>query len=188
VKGKNSTLLLFCVFLCSCVHETTTFYQDDKVKVLQKSTIHILNVHASHDEMWLEAFGKTYKDVRGLPPFYLEIPSKDSILFVTGRTYDDGQATVHILNYKTRKEIHFPAYDSDIGKNIGGTPSSGGSEKIASVDGDKIEISAQFMSSHMRYYLDLAKPEFEREEGNSIMEQGTNTWSWVYPNGKRPRN
>jgi hypothetical protein len=191
MKSKNSIFTAVCAFLCSCVHETTTFYQDDKVKVLQKSTTHILNVHASHDEMWLEAFGKTYKDVRGLPPFYLEISGKNSILFVTGRTYDDGQATVHILNYKTHKEIHFPAYDSDIGRNIGGTPSSGGSEKIESVNGDKIEVSAQLdfdhTRSHIRYYLDLAKPEFEREEGTSTTEQGTNTWSWVYPNGKRPR-
>ena len=113
------------------------------------------------------------------------------MLFVRSQTYNDGQSTAYNLNYRTLKEIHFPAYDSEIGRNIGGTPSSGGSEKIETVNGDKIEVSAQIIlgsvRSHIRYYLDLAKPEFEREEGNSTVEQGTNTWSWVYPNGRRPR-
>ncbi len=185
MKTNLLFLTLLCAILCSCAHETTVSYEDTKVKVLEKNTVNFLNVHASHDEMWLEAFGKTYKDVRGLDPYYLEIPGKDSILFVTGRTYDDGQATVHILNLKTQKEIHLPAFDSSIGRNIGGTQSSGGWEKIESVKGDKIVISAQFMNRHYLYYLDLAKPEFEKEEG---VEPGYTEPNYIYPNGKKPIN
>jgi hypothetical protein len=178
-----------CAFLCSCAHYTNVAYEDDKVKVLHKDTVNYLNVHASHDEMWLVAFGITYKDVRGLAPFYLEIPDKDSILFVTGRTYDDGQATVHVLNYKTKKEINFPAFDSHIGREIGGTPNSGGSEKIETVKGNKVVISANFLNRQYRYYLDLQKPEFEKEEGvepDPIHPGVTNAFVWV--NGKLPRN
>jgi len=174
---------LSCGVLCSCSRSTTTAYEDDKVKVLHKDTVNFLNVHASHDEMWLVAFGKTYKEVRGQAPFYLNIPGKDSILFVTGRTYDNGQATVHVLNYKTGKLISFPAFDSRIGQNI----SSGGIEKIESVTGEKVIISAKFLDRQYRYYLDLKKREFEREEANEPIHAGeTNFHVWI--NGKFPRN
>ena len=133
--------------------------------------------------MWLVAFEKTYKEVRGQAPFYLEIPGKNAILFVTGRTYDNGQATVHVLNYKTGKEINFPAYDSNIGANI----SSGGAEQIETVNGEKVIISAKFLNRRYRYYLDLEKPEFEKEEGDEPIHAGeTNSHVWV--NGKFPRN
>src|SRR5437764_13203772 len=97
-----------CVPACAQPKRPT---RTDKVKVLHKDTVNFLNVHASHDEMWLVAFGKTYKEVRGQAPFYLTIPGKDSVLFVTGRTYDNGHASVHVLNYKTGKLISFPAVD-----------------------------------------------------------------------------
>jgi hypothetical protein len=176
-------ILAFAAYalLWSCSHSTTVAYQDDKVTVLFKDTTNHLNVHAGHGEMWLVAFGQTYKEVRGQAPFYLEIPGKDSILFVTGRTFDNGQATVHVLNYKTGKEIHFPAYDSRIGGNI----STGGAEKIESVNGRKVVISATELDRQFRYYLDLEKPEFEKEEGNVPIHPGeTNFHVWI--NGKCP--
>jgi len=174
---------LSCPILCSCSRSTRIAYQDTKVKVLHKDTLNFLNVHASHDEMWLVAFGKTYKEVRGQAPFYLEIPGKDSIVFVTGRSYDNGQATVHVLNYKTGKAISFPAYDSNIGNCI----SSSGAERIESVSGDKVIISARFLDRHYRYYIDLTKPEFEKEEGNVPIHGGeTNLHVWL--NGKSPGN
>jgi len=174
---------IWCGVLCSCSRSITTAYEDDKVKVLHKDSVNFLNVHASHDEMWLVAFGKTYKEVRGQAPFYLTIPGKDSILFVTGRTYDNGQATVHVLSYKTGKALRFPAFDSRIGENI----SSGGSEKIESVAGDKVIISAKFLERQYRYYLDLKKPEFEKEEANEPIHAGeTNFHFWI--NGKFRRN
>jgi len=175
-----------CALLSSCSHETNVAYQDKKVKVLHKEEINYLSVHSSHDEMWLVAFGKTYKKVRGQAPFYLEIPGKDSILFVTGREFNDGQATVHFLNYKTGKEIHFPAYDSHIGSNISAKKTPNQSEKIQSVKGGKVVIGATFLDRQYRYYLDLEKPEFEKEEGSDPIHQRETNFH-VWNNGKNPR-
>ena len=66
---KTILTALSCGALCCCSRSTKTAYEDDKVKVLHKDTVNFVNVHASHDEMWLVAFGKTYKEVRGQPPF-----------------------------------------------------------------------------------------------------------------------
>jgi hypothetical protein len=184
MKSSGSLLLaVLCLALCSCAHSTKTVYQDDKVKVVNRDTINFLNVHASHDEMWLEAFGKTYKELRGQAPFYLEIPGKDSILFVTGKTYDDGQAIVHVLNVKSGREFNFPAHDSRIGSYI----SSDDTERIESVNGEKVIITAKVLDRRYRYFLDLGKPEFEKEEANEPIHPGeTNSHVWI--NGVFPRN
>jgi hypothetical protein len=184
MKASGSVFVMVsCLALCSCAKSTRIFYQDNKVKVLHKDTVNFLNVHASHDEMWLVAFGKTYKEVRGQAPFYLEIPGTDSIYFVTGRTYDDGQAIVHVLNFKNGKEFNFPANDSRIGSDI----SSGDSERIESVKGEKVVVTARFLDRQYRYYLDLGKPEFEKEEANEPIHPGeTNSHVWIH--GKFPRD
>lgn len=101
----------------------------------------------------------------------------------------EGKAIVHVIDLTTKKEIHFPAYDSHIGNNIRldtGLKAQDELEQIESVNGDKVIISAKFLDSNYRYYLDLAKPEFEKEEGSDVFEGRTNTW--VYPNGKKPKN
>lgn len=187
---KTISVALMCVTHCSCSHSTRIAYEDDKVKVLHKDTVNYLNVHASSEEMWLVAFGKTYKDVRGQAPFYLEIPSKGLILFVTGG-YENGRAVVHVLNYRTGKEVHFPAHDAGIGKNIISEAKANEQrfENVESVEGEKVVISAGFGDRRYRYYLDLQKPEFEKVEGvepDPLHKDRTN--SFVWPHGKIPTN
>jgi hypothetical protein len=146
--------------------------------------VNLLNVHASHGYFELSAFGKTYSEVRGYIPFYIPIPEKKSILFVTGRDFDNGQATVHVINLETKKEIQFPAYDSQIGSNIR-TNNTGTSEVVESIDGNRIVIHAEGFRSTFRYYIDLSEPKFEKEEAefrNSTL--GTKN-HYVYINGKR---
>ena len=175
---KTIFVALSCVALCSCSHSTKTAYEDDKVKALHKDTVNYLNVHASHDEMWLVAFGNTYKDVRGVAPFYLEIPGKDLILFVTGRSYDNGQAIVHLINSKSKTEVHFPAYDSNVGKNIGR------GEKIISMEGDKIITGYRETDRDFRFFLDLKEPKFEKEEAEYRNQPIGTTNHVVLVNGK----
>ena len=102
--GWLATLLL----ACGCSHYTKPLYKDQNVEVIQKGTVNYLNVHASHDHNALKIFGKSFEPVRGLAPYYLRLPDTNLILFVTGRTYDDGQATVHIANLSTHKLQSFP--------------------------------------------------------------------------------
>jgi hypothetical protein len=177
--AKTIPVFTLCVLLCSCSRSARVAYQDEKVKVLRKGTVNLMNVHAS-------AFGETCEDVRGQAPFYLEIPGKDSILFVTGRTYDNGQATVHVLNYKTRQEISFPAYDSQIGANIVSAAKANDQrfEKVESIDGDKLVIAAGFLDRRFRYFIDLNVPEFEKEEAIYPQRSLGLTNRYVIPHGR----
>src|SRR5437868_5293764 len=82
--------------LSGCGHSTRVRYQDELVKVTERSKINFLNVHASSDTEVLTIWGRDFKDVRGLNPCYLPVTNKHLILFVTGRSFDGGQATVHL--------------------------------------------------------------------------------------------
>jgi len=168
-----------------CVKTTNVAYSDKNISVSFKDTVNLVNVHASHGYYEMTVCGEKYSEVRGYNPFYLSIPEKDSILFVTGRNYDNGQATVHIVNLKTKTEIHFPACDSHIGSNIR-TNSPDMSEVVEKIDGDKIIIHAEGLHSSFRYYIDLSKPKFEKEEAEFRNSPFGTTNHYVYIEGKSP--
>jgi len=164
-----------------CLKTTETVYSDENVIVKFKDTVNFVNIHASHGYNEMTVCGEKYQEVRGWIPFYLTIPGKDSIFFVTGRDYDNGQAMVHVVNLKTKTEIHFPAFDSHIGSNIRNTNNTDIYENIEKVDGDEIVINAGQSNARYRYYLNLAKPEFEKEEAYWL----NSTTSYVWLNGRR---
>jgi len=183
--------ILFCldlIVLSSCVPMRHELYKDDKVKVTEKGSVNLLNVHASRDTICLESFGRTFLGVRGHRPYYLEIPEKKLLLFVTGESVMGESAVIHVLNLKTKQFFLFPAYDSRIGNNICRKERDGSDryEKIESVFGDKVVIVAHEASPgavfNYRYYLDLKKPEFEKEEVERI--GGGGSYQQVYINGK----
>ncbi len=186
------TTILACIVatvgLCSCIGPPPKeIYTDDKVKVIERTRMYFpfTNPHATSDTTSMKVFGRTYKNVRGTNPFYLEIPDRDSILFVTGRSYDDGQATVHVLNLTTQNVVSFPAHDSHIGMNIGQKERA--FEKIESVKGDKLVIRANYVDRKYTYYLDIKAGKFEREEGiepDWVFKGRTNVYTW--PAGKAP--
>jgi hypothetical protein len=152
--------------LCGgCGHSTRVRYRDELVKITERSTINSLNVHASSDTEVLTIWGRDFKDVRGLDPCYLTVTNKNLILFVTGKEFDGGQATVHLAHLATRKIQDVPAHDSNIGSNIGATQSDR-YERVASVEGDVLTIEAAFLQRRYKYVIDLAKPRFEREEAD----------------------
>jgi hypothetical protein len=165
-KGIFSLLIGFLLLCSGCVPSCRNIYKDDKVSVKESSLVNILNVHASKDKIIITVYGKSYEDVRGNPPYYLEIPGENSILFVTGRTFDNGQATVHIVNLATKQETNFPAYDSSIGEAICSTNKQRDDwyERIEGLTNDELSICAVMSNRRFRYILDLKKPEFVREE------------------------
>ena len=144
---------------------TKTVYTDKNVSVKLKDTVNLVNVHASHGYYEMTVCGEKYFEVRGWIPFYVPIPEKDSILFVTGRDYDNRQATVHVVNLKTKNEIHFLAYDSDIGSNIRNDGAR--YERVMELRGDKLVVcagSASQTNCEFQYFIDLKKPEFEKQD------------------------
>lgn len=174
------------ISLCGCARSSHVRYQDGLVTITERSTINFINVHSSTDTEVLNIWGRDYKDVRGLNPCYLELTNKHMILFVTGKNYDGGQATVHLADIVTRKITDIPAYDSDIGSNIGATETNR-YERVISVDGDQLTIEAAFLETQYKFVIDLSKPKFVRQELDC---EGAlpphKRVHYVYEGGRRP--
>jgi hypothetical protein len=187
-------LMPFCaaaIFaFCICAKASTNvIYSDDKVTVTE--TLHSYIPFSAHvgisDTISIAVFDKTYENVRGYIPFYLTIPENNSILFVTGRDYDNGQAEIHLVNLNTKKEIHFQAYNSHLGSNIRQT-NDWCYERIESLKDDKVIISAGRTNCQFRYYLDLKNSKFEKEEAEFWNSFSDTTNRYVYVGGKRPKD
>jgi hypothetical protein len=161
-------------------------YHNDLVTITEHSTIQYLNVHGGTDTEVLTMWGRTFKNVRGLDPCYLEIPNRHMVLFVTGRTYNGGQAVVHLADTATRRIRDFPAHDSKIGYNIG-PDKTNGVERVFSLDGDKLIIEARFLDERSKYFIDLSVPRFEREELDLVDPVSKQFKHYVLENGKWPK-
>jgi hypothetical protein len=174
--------LATALLVAGCIKSTKPVYSDPNVTVVYKDTANLANVHASHGHFELTMFGKTYSEVRGYIPFYVPIPEKNSILFVTGR---EARAVVHVVNLQTKAVVQIPAYHSHIGRYIR-TNNTGAAEWLDKVDGNKITIHARgFVDNSYRYYLDLGEKKFEREEAEFRDATSGTTNREVYLNGKR---
>jgi hypothetical protein len=163
--GRYLVATVALLILSGCGHSTRVRYQDELVKITERTTVNFINVHSSSSTEVLTIWGREFKQVRGRNPCYLTVTNKHLILFVTGKDYDGGQATVHLADLSTRKIEDIPAYDSHIGSNIGDAKTNY-YERVANIEGDKLTIEAGFLERRFKYVIDLAKPKFEREEAD----------------------
>jgi hypothetical protein len=84
---------------------------------LQKVFAHL------NQEFYLTVDGKTFRDVRGTVPFYLDVPQLHSIIFVTGKM--DSPATFHVYDLKLRSEKVVEGGPIGFGWEMGGSNGPG---------------------------------------------------------------
>jgi hypothetical protein len=145
-------------------------YHDAKVRVSGGELYYFPWPSTGAEWTHIRVFGRIYSNPRGSGPCYLEIPQKNAMLFVTGNY---GYTIVHLVDLTTHKERHFPAYDSLIGADIRDPEENTEAyEKVESVTGDILVISAGDTSFHSKHFIDFKEPRFIREERDSLDHGG----------------
>ncbi len=139
-----------------------------------------ISVHSSNPN-YLTVFGRTYRDIQGLKPFYLNVPSLDSILFVTG---DDNQ-TFHLVNLKTKKHWSVHTSKTSFGDNIGSVRQAGESylDFVDGVTNDCVIVATQYPQAKKSYLLNFAAGKLD-----CIVDEeykGTVTNRSVYVDGRK---
>ena len=173
--------------LAGCVPIPTVHgdYHDAKVRVSDGGLYYFPWPSMGPEWSHIRVFGRAYSNPRGSGPCYLEIPQNNALLFVTG---DYGSTIVHLVDLKTHKERHFPAYDSLIGANIRAPEENTEAyEKVESVTGDILLISAGDSRFRSKHFIDFKEPRFIREERDSV-EFGRVWKHSVLEGGKLPRS
>jgi hypothetical protein len=150
-------------------------YRDHNVKAGEIHTpLSDFAVHVSEPQ-YLTINGKTYKGVRGLKPFYLDIPELNSILFVTEAGGE--KVTFHIISLQSKKETAIDGGTSGFGWAIGSGLKSGekGSDHIESVQSNKITIAKRSLNWKEITVLNLDAKRVERQEVYNYDQNGNTT-------------
>jgi hypothetical protein len=151
--------------------DTQTF-QDKNVGVGEvRRPFHRFAAHVSA-QRYLSVQGQTYRGVRGLPPYYLEIPELSSILFVT--EYPKEKVTIHVHNLKTKEDIAIDGQGTGFGGGIGSGLKAGEpfSECVERVEPGRITISKRSLNWKETKVLDLRSKKIESEETFSYDANG----------------
>src|SRR5947199_37088 len=94
---------LLALSMASCAGQRIETYRDKNVVATEKNPpLYPFNVHGSKTT-YLEVNGKTYQGVRGSPPYYLDIPGLNSILFVTERPRN--KVVFHVVNLQSKRDV-----------------------------------------------------------------------------------
>jgi len=115
-------LASFGVFATGCRYKLQQFQDKNASGGELRSPLQKIFAHLS-EEFYIKVNGKTFKDVRGTLPFYLEIPQLHSILFVTGKM--DCPARFHVCDLKTKREKIIEGGPVGFGWDIGGSKKQG---------------------------------------------------------------
>lgn len=171
LHGVQITLTLFLVLIivggvlsfCFTGKRIQTF-QDSKVTAGEISRpIDNLAVHLSKPK-YITIDGKTYEGVRGLPPYYLEVPELNAILFVTEQRSHN--VVFHLLNLETKHEMQIHAGSSGFGRSIGSGGRAGdpGTDYIEGVLSNRITVAMRSLDWKESMVLNLTTKSIDRRE------------------------
>jgi hypothetical protein len=143
-------------------------YQDANVRA--GNVRYFFNAFSVHSGMshYLEVNHKIYRWVRGVEPFYLEIPQRHSILFLTRKGQDLG--VIHILDLRTFQEIRINGVEWFSGGHIGSkrAPGSDLSDYVERVEDNKIVLATRSGNRIIRGVLNLTDQKVDSVEDEKL--------------------
>jgi hypothetical protein len=162
--GVSICLLVIGLWFLSVRGIAIEGYRDNKVTAGEmRRAWDVIAVHASRPQ-YLTVGGKTFRGIRGLAPYYLDVPGTNAIFFVT----QEGGYRVkfHFFNLAPKKDIGIDGGGSGFGWGIGGSrkPGEEYTDYITGMESNRITIvinSGDWMETMV---LNLATKAIERRE------------------------
>jgi hypothetical protein len=123
---------------------------------------------------FISVAGKTYYGVRGSSPFYLDLPTLHSILFVTEQM--GGRVTFHLVNMETKEHLAFDGGTGGFGGYIGSArkPGEPFTDYVESATSDEIVLVKRSGDWADRTILNL-KTKVVEQGGTFHLNQATKT-------------
>lgn len=157
--------ILLCGVVAFCLWgRKVTTYRDDKVSAGEITRpLNAFAVHLSKPK-YIEVGGKTYTGVRGLPPYYLDVPQLNAILFVTQQK--NYNVIFHLVNIETKYDVQIDAGNSGFGWNIGSgrTPGDKYTDYVESVHSNRMRLATRSGDWKETLELNLITKLIERRE------------------------
>jgi len=136
---RITILAVFALCFSCCFGRETEVFRDKNVVAFEKTWpfYPILGLHTGKS-IGLKVAGRTYYKVRGMKPYYIDLPQIHSILFVTeGDSY---RFTYHIVNLETKKDVEIDGDGTIFGNHLGaGTAEA---DRVDRVDANTVTLVA----------------------------------------------
>jgi hypothetical protein len=172
---RRATPLLVIVWslaCTSCYRLHYSSYKDANVKAVTIQPMFLIfpSAHADGFRQDVKVNGRTYRDVRGLDPCYINVPAIGCILFVTGNNVRSAQATVYLFNLATKQMTQVDAGHSPFGSYIGwsGPYPRGATNYVASADSNGLVLVTEYDEKRVTEYLDLRNKRLEKSSEENL--------------------
>jgi hypothetical protein len=155
-------------------------YRDELVSAGQVSRLtDVINVHSGR-ERFIRVGKKTYRRVRGSPPFYLPLPQLQSIIFVTESA--NGAAELHIFGTGDGKEVKIHANKLYFGNNIGGQkiPGSAYSDYVEKESPTELVLATSYPRLKISIHIDLKAGKIAKVQEEECDADGRGIAQHVY--------
>jgi hypothetical protein len=135
----------------------------------------------SSEECYLEIKGVTFRNVRGLAPYYLDIPECHWILFVTENLRE--RATINILRRDTNELTRIYAGTCSFGNHIGSKRQAGEAftDYVGGITNGMLFLVSRYLDGKNVYVIDLAKKRVERIDRYDYNQDGKVIDQETYP-------
>jgi|GEM_PF-3336869 len=156
-------ILSILTIACLIDYPVQTYENSYVVAGERRTSLNLVSVHSSAPHyLRLKCNGRTYNNVEGFEPFYLNVPELHSILFVT--VSSQGMQTVHIVNLETLKEINIDSAKHYFGGHIGSgrAPGDDLTDWVDRVEPGKVVVAARSGNRTIFISLNLTDRKLER--------------------------
>lgn len=160
-------------------HKIVTFANANVSGGVIRSFLNDIAPHIS-EGTFLKIGDRTYKNLRGVEPYYLAIPAIEAILFMVEGRNDN--VTIHVVFLSDHKDIEFEAGEFGLGSNIGSkrAPGEKMTDYIESADLNHIVYAARFNDRKETIALNLATRTLGQRELFEYNSNGEVTNHLVY--------
>ena len=138
----------------------------DKAVARQSIPLRALLRPHTEGESLLKIGGKTYHNLRGEPPFYLDVPGPDKrVLFVTHGLVYPYRATLHVLDLNSNTDTTIDITDTAFGWNLGScrAPGQEFTDFIVSADKETITLATCLTGRRQEIVINLRSKSIETE-------------------------
>jgi len=137
-----------------------TTYHDENVTIEVKPP----QFAHSDERVFLIVSGKRYGHVIGAEPYYINLPQRDSILFVTQAGRE--RIAIHLFNLKTKKDLEMESIDGFV---VSGIKDSGWVERL---EGEELVLGRTGVNFKEFDYFDLKRGKLYRVENLDLDTTG----------------
>jgi hypothetical protein len=160
--------ILLVLPIIGCRHRIETFRESNVSGGELRSPFQDVFAHIS-EEHYLKINGKTYRDVMGDPPYYLEIPELHSLLFVTGNE-DKGNVKFHIFCRETGQEAVINGGQLHFGFDIGSPrkPGEAYTDFVQKASSNEVTLVSQGSKARLIIVLNLSSKKVEHVQREMV--------------------